>query len=106
MFGSPRGRPPQIPRSARSRLNLFECGKHRQGKQMGSVNVKSLVGKLNDICRRALDDAAGLCVSRTHYNVEVEHWILRLLDMPNTDLLTTLAYFGADPVRLKKDLTR
>jgi len=73
---------------------------------MAAANVKSLVGKLNDTCRRALDDAAGLCVSRTNYNVEVEHWLLRLLDVPNTDLLAILAYFGVDPARLKKDLTR
>jgi type VI secretion system protein VasG len=77
-----------------------------EGIKMVSVNVKSLVGKLNDVCRRALDDAAGLCVSRTHYNVEVEHWLLRLLDTPNTDLPAILAHFGADPSRLKKDLTR
>jgi type VI secretion system protein VasG len=77
-----------------------------EGIKMVSVNVKSLVAKLNDVCRRALDDAAGLCVSRTHYNVEVEHWLLRLLDTPNTDLPAILAHFGADASRLKKDLTR
>ena len=32
------------------------------------VNLKSLVGKLNDTCRRSLEEAAGLCLSRTNYN--------------------------------------
>ncbi len=40
---------------------------------MIQLPLKSLVGKLNDTCRRALEAAAGLCLSRTNYNVEVEH---------------------------------
>lgn len=50
------------------------------------TNLKSLVGKLHPICSRSLEDAAGFCLSRTHYNVEVEHWFLRLLERVNTDL--------------------
>ena len=50
------------------------------------TNLKALVGKLNPLCNRTLEDAAGLCLSRTHYNVEVEHWLLRVLEHTNTDL--------------------
>ncbi len=50
---------------------------------MVPINLKSLVAKLNDICRRSLEGAAGLCLSRTHYNVEIEHWLLKLLELPN-----------------------
>ena len=32
-----------------------------------SVNLKALIGKLNASARKALEDAAGLCVSRTHF---------------------------------------
>ena len=53
---------------------------------MATVNLKELVGKLNDTCRRSLEGAAGLCLSRTNYNVEIEHWLLKLLELPNTDL--------------------
>ena len=38
-----------------------------------NVNLKSLVGRLNDVCRNALESAAGLCLSRTNYDVEIEH---------------------------------
>ena len=61
---------------------------------MGSVNLKLLVSKLNDTCRRSLEGAAGLALSREHYNVEVEHWLLKLLEMPNTDLAAILMSFG------------
>ena len=43
-----------------------------------NVNLKSLIGKLNDTCRSALEGAAGLCLSRTHYDVEIEHLLLKL----------------------------
>ena len=37
-----------------------------------SVNLKSLIGRLNDTTRVALDGAAGLCLSLTHYDIEIE----------------------------------
>ena len=45
-----------------------------------NVNFKSLIGKMNDITRGALEGAAGLCLSRTNYNIEIEHFLTKLLD--------------------------
>ena len=47
---------------------------------MAQLNLKGLIGKLNETCRRSLEAAAGLCLSRTNYNVEIEHWLLKLLE--------------------------
>jgi len=71
-----------------------------------SVNLKSLVGKLDDVCRNALESAAGLCLSRTNYDVEVEHVLVKLLETPDTDLAKILRHFEVDASRLSKDLTR
>ena len=57
-----------------------------------SSELKVLIGKLNPICKRALETAAGLCVAQTHYNVEVEHLLLKLLDIPGTDVAPVLRY--------------
>jgi type VI secretion system protein VasG len=46
---------------------------------MVAVDLKSLIAKLNNPCRQALEAAAGLTLSRSHYNVELEHWFLKLL---------------------------
>ncbi|MBX3411215.1 MAG: type VI secretion system ATPase TssH [Pirellulales bacterium] len=73
---------------------------------MVAVNLKSLVGRLNDTCRRSLEAAAGLCLSRTNYNVEIEHWLLKLIEMPGTDLAALLRYFEIDASRLTSDLTK
>jgi type VI secretion system protein VasG len=67
-------------------------------------NLKGLIGKLNDPCRRALEDAAGLCLSRTNYEVEIEHWFLKLLESSNTDVHKIAQRFGADVSRLTRDL--
>jgi ATP-dependent Clp protease ATP-binding subunit ClpA len=49
------------------------------------VNLKSLIGKLNDTMRLALEGAAGLCLVRTHYDIEIEHVLATLLDLPGTN---------------------
>ncbi|MCX7427397.1 MAG: AAA family ATPase, partial [Planctomycetia bacterium] len=73
---------------------------------MDQINLKSFVAKLNDTSRRTLEAAAGLCLSRTNYNVEIEHWLLKLLEAPNTDLAALLRHFEIDPSRVTRDLTR
>jgi len=70
------------------------------------VNLKSLVGRLNDNCRNALEAAAGLCLSRTHYDVEVEHLFLKLLDDSGCDFPLLLKHFGVDKSKLTGDLNR
>jgi type VI secretion system protein VasG len=71
-----------------------------------SVNLKSLIGKLNEPTRSALQAAAGLCLSRTHYDIEVEHYLLKLADSNDGDLARILKAFSVDKSRLTADLTR
>jgi type VI secretion system protein VasG len=70
------------------------------------INLKSLVGKLNDTTRRALESAAGLCLSRSNYDVEIEHWMLKILELDDTDCSRLLRYYEIDNSRLTRDLTR
>ena len=70
-----------------------------------NVDPRALVGRLNHDTRNALEGAAGLCVSRTHYDVEVEHFLTKLLDDTSNDAAQILKHFGVDRSRLMKDLT-
>ncbi len=72
---------------------------------MPSVNLRQLVSKLNGTCRRALEAAAGLCVSRTNRWVEVEHWLAKLIEESNTDLAALFRFYEVDTARLSKSLT-
>ncbi len=68
---------------------------------MASVQLKSLIGKLNDTTRRSLESAAGLCLSRTHYHVEIEHLLLKLVGETDSDIPLLLRHFGIDVVRFQ-----
>ena len=70
------------------------------------VNLKSLIGKLNEPTRSALEGAAGLCMSRAQYDVEIEHYLLKLLDAADCDLARILRQFDVDKSRLTTELTR
>jgi type VI secretion system protein VasG len=71
-----------------------------------STNLKGLIEKLNDTTRRALEAAAGLCVARTHYDIEIEHYLLKVLDGTDNDVAAILKHFGVDRSRLTKELER
>ena len=69
-----------------------------------NVNLKSLVGRLNDVSRNALEGAAGLCLSRTNYDVEVEHILAKILEQDDTDLHKICRHFEVNVDRLSKDV--
>src|ERR1039457_1675213 len=71
-----------------------------------STNLKALIDKLNDTTRHALEASAGLCVARTHYDIEIEHYLLKLLDASDNDIAAILKHFGVDRSRLTKELER
>ena len=69
-----------------------------------NVNLKSLVGRLNDVSRGALEGAAGLCLSRTNYDVEVEHILAKILEQDDTDLHKIASHYEINIDRLNKDV--
>ena len=71
---------------------------------MINVDMKSLILHLNPYCTDTLQAAAGLCVSRTHYEVTIEHFISKLLDEPQSDWPLMLRQFDLDAGRVKKAL--
>ena len=71
-----------------------------------STNLKALIDKLNDTTRKTLESAAGLCVARTHYDIEIEHYLLKALDASDNDISAILKHFGVDRSRLTKELAR
>jgi type VI secretion system protein VasG len=70
------------------------------------MNLKSLIGKLNDSTRGALEAAAGLCLARTHYDIEVEHYLTKLLDSTDNDAAAIFKHFEVDTSRFSGELAR
>jgi type VI secretion system protein VasG len=70
------------------------------------LEYRALIGKLNSQARNALERAVALCVSRTNYDVEIEHYLTTLLDSSSNDLATIIKYFEIDKSRLTAELAR
>jgi type VI secretion system protein VasG len=68
-------------------------------------NLKGLIGKLNDSTRSALEAAAGFCLTRTHYDIEIEHFLMKLLEVTDSDLQHILKHFAVNKSHLAGDLT-
>ncbi len=71
-----------------------------------NINLKSLISRLNDPCRSALEAAAGLCLSRTNYDVEIEHYLIKLSEPADNDLARIFRHYEINTAKLNKDLTR
>jgi type VI secretion system protein VasG len=70
------------------------------------VESAALIKTLNKTCIDALQAAAGLCVSRTNYNVELEHWLFKLAEAPNNDLTRIFKQYDVNTAHVLRDLTR
>jgi type VI secretion system protein VasG len=73
---------------------------------MIGVEIKSLLRRLNRFCTRTLEGAAGVCVSRGHYEVTVEHFLLKMAEEPTADLQHILRYFEIEPAHFQKTMQR
>jgi len=71
-----------------------------------SVNLRGLIGKLNPATRGHVEAAAGLCLSRTHYDVEIEHFLMKAIDNADGDLAAIVKHYGVNRSRLADDLAR
>lgn len=73
---------------------------------MLNIDLQSLIGRLGPHCRSTLEGAVGLTLSRTHYNVEIEHWLVKLAEVGDNDMAAILRHFEIDSSRLLADLTK
>ncbi|MCP4348372.1 MAG: type VI secretion system ATPase TssH [Desulfobacterales bacterium] len=70
-----------------------------------SLDIQTLIEKLNPICRKGLEAAAEFCVSHTNYNVEIEHFFSRLIDVPDTDIQKLFRYYEIRTEDVNRDMT-
>ncbi|WP_437595099.1 type VI secretion system ATPase TssH [Sorangium sp. So ce1000] len=68
------------------------------------LDMMAVIGKLDATCRQSLEEAAELCASNTHYNVEIEHFLYRLVDRSSTDVHVVMERYGTRPEAALKEL--
>jgi type VI secretion system protein VasG len=68
------------------------------------INLKTLIGKLNDTTRAAATRAAGICVGFGQYEVDIEHLFLALLEQPASDFVVAARAAGISLTAFETDL--
>jgi len=63
---------------------------------MSITRIKTLLERLNDHCAETLDAAAGFASGRTHYEVSVEHMLIKFLEDGSGDLTRIFRAFNID----------
>jgi type VI secretion system protein VasG len=71
-----------------------------------SSQLKTLVSKLNTSCRTAAERAASITMSRGHYEVDLEHLFLALLEQAHSDFAILCKRFDVVSGVLQTDLER
>ncbi|AKU20180.1 type VI secretion system ATPase TssH [Massilia sp. NR 4-1] len=71
-----------------------------------SINLKTLIGKLNGVTREAATRAANICMGLGQYEVEVEHLFLALLEQEQCDFVLVARKCGISLTALDADLRR
>ncbi|WP_426338923.1 type VI secretion system ATPase TssH [Pseudoduganella sp. S-14] len=71
-----------------------------------SIQLKTLIGKLNDACRTAATRAANIAIGMGHGEVDVEHLLLALLEQPECDLQSIARRSDVSATALEADLRR
>lgn len=55
-----------------------------------------LLRRLNSYCAKSLEAAAGLCQTRAHTEVTLEHWLLKLLEQGSGDITIIARHYQLD----------
>lgn len=69
-----------------------------------TLDMRALVAKLDGAARKGLEAAAQLCVSRTHFNVEVEHFLVSLLEQDGDEVSAVLRYYKVSVPQMVAEL--
>ncbi|MES2116704.1 MAG: Clp protease N-terminal domain-containing protein, partial [Pseudomonadota bacterium] len=70
------------------------------------INLKTLIGKLNDTTRQAATRAAAICVGLGQYEVDLEHLFLALLEQDKSDFAVIARRCDISLTGLETDLRR
>lgn len=71
-----------------------------------STSLKTLISKLNSTCRQAAEQAVSRCRARGHFEVEVEHLLLALLEQRHSDVSVIMKRSGLSQETLESELSK
>jgi type VI secretion system protein VasG len=73
---------------------------------MPDISRSTSFGKLNALTYKAVEGATVFCKLRGNPNVELVHWLVQMLNAPDSDLHRIVRHFALDSAALAADLTQ
>jgi type VI secretion system protein VasG len=70
------------------------------------IDIRTLRSRLDPVCKLAMEQAAQLCVRHTHYNVDIEHLLLQLVESDAPDLSAIIERFDVRAADLSAQLQK
>ncbi|MGB0894598.1 MAG: type VI secretion system ATPase TssH [Parashewanella sp.] len=67
---------------------------------MINIELQNLVRRLSPALKESLEGAAGECLARTHYSIELEHWFYKLLQQTAMGWHNAAQYTGVETTTL------
>ncbi|EQD74245.1 hypothetical protein B1A_04560, partial [mine drainage metagenome] len=65
------------------------------------AELKPLFRRLNTVLTLTLEQGAGLCLSKTHYEITAEHILYSLLSKPGCDMARILEHRNIAPEQVR-----
>ncbi len=72
---------------------------------MPEISRTALFGKLNPLAYKAIEGATVFCKLRGNAYVELQHWLVQILNTQDSDLHRIIKHYGLDSAALAADLT-
>jgi type VI secretion system protein VasG len=73
---------------------------------MIKVNIKQLLKRLSLYCTANLESAAGYCVSESHYEIAVDHLLIKMLSEQQSDICLILQQLDIDIPKLEQSIRK
>lgn len=70
------------------------------------IDIRTLLGRLNPECKRAMEQSAEFCVQQTHYHVDLEHLLLKLVENEAPDFFLIFGRFSIRPETVSNQLQK
>jgi type VI secretion system protein VasG len=71
---------------------------------MAEISRAALFAKLNPLMYKSVEGALTFCKLRGNPRIELVHWLLQIVNLPDSDLHRILRHFEVDPARLVADI--
>ncbi len=70
-----------------------------------NIDLKTLIEKLNGLCRKTLEETAAQAMGLTHFSIEIEHYLRKLLENSQSDFFQLLRYYDVSQDKVLNELT-